>query len=141
MNFAGIVPPVQMLVGSDTPYTKSGLRAQVESVMKRFGAGPAMKSQDAIAAAPMAVAADVPSTGFTADVQRLRDCVTQLTSLAESTALMVDRSTYEGQDAGVVVTPEYGAGSGSAPLPDHWQVFVVDPNCKLKLTIEISVTP
>jgi hypothetical protein len=141
MNFAGMVPPVQMLVDSDTPYTRSGLSAQVESVMKRFGLGPSLKSQAAVAAAPMPMADELPATGFTSDEQRLRDCVTKLTSLAQSTALMVDRSTYESQNAGVVVTPDYAPGSATTSPTGHWQVFVVDPNCELKLTIEISLTP
>lgn len=142
MNFAGMVPPAQMLVDSDTPYTRDGLRAQVASVMKRFGAGPGLKSEVAAAPAPMAVtAAELPATGFTADEQRLRDCVTKLTSLAESTAVIVDRSTYEGDDAGVVVAPEYRSSSAATPVPDHWQVFVVDPNCELKFSMVISVTP
>jgi hypothetical protein len=138
LSLAGMVPPVQMLVDSDTNYTRSGLGAQVASVMKRFGANAERK---VAAAAPVVVAAEQPATWFTSDEQRLRDCVTKLTNLAQSTAVMVDRSTYEGREAGVVVAPEYETGSAATPVPDHWQVFVVDQDCNLTMEIQISVAP
>ena len=140
LSFAGMVPPVRMLVDSDMDYTATGLRTQVASVMERFGAGTQEKGVEA--AVPAAVdAAALPSTGFTSDEQSLRDCITKLTALADSTALMVDRSTFEGQDAGVVVTPEYEAGAAASPAPDQWRVFVVDPDCELKLAIQITLAP
>jgi len=140
LSFAGMVPPVRMLVDSDMDYTATGLRTQVASVLKRFGAGTQEKGVEA--AVPAAVdAAALPSTGFTSDEQSLRDCITKLTALADSTALMVDRSTFEGQDAGVVVTPEYGAGAAASAAPDQWRVFVVDPDCELKLAIQITLAP
>ncbi len=138
LSFAG-VPPVQMLVDSQMNYTADSLRSQVTSVMKRFGADERAK-EPAAPAPPVIETASLPVTGFTASEQALRDCITKLTRFAGSTALMVDRSDFEGADAGVVVAPTYEA---SSPSPDmsRLQVWVVDPDCDVTMAIQITLTP
>jgi len=139
LSFAGMVPPAQMLVDSEMNYTAGALRSQVSSVLKRFGVEDRVKQEDA-SAPVMIEAGNMPTTGFTASEQALRDCITKLTRFAGSTALMVDRSDFEGKDAGVVVAPTYEA---SSPAPDmtQLQVWVVDPDCKITMGIQISMTP
>jgi len=140
-SFAGMVPPAQMLVDSGLDYTRTRLGAQVRSVLDRFGASSA---QAATKTAPVVMeAAEMPATGFMASEQALRDCITKLTNLAESTAVMVDRSSFEGQDAGVVVAPEYADPASASPTPDmsRMQVWVIDPDCNVTTAIELTMAP
>ncbi len=95
LSFAGMVPPAQMLVDSEMNYTADSLASQVTTVLKRFGADERAKSP-AEPAPAVIESAKMPTTGFTASEQTLRDCITQLTRFAESTALMVDRADFEG---------------------------------------------
>lgn len=131
LAFAGI-SPAHMLVDSDTDYTAAGLRSQVRQVLTAFGVGDEEQAKQVMSAdAPVEVAgAEVPSTGFLASEESLRDCITKLTQDADATALMVDRSTYEGQDAGVVVAPD-DAPVASAPDMDELLVWVVDEDCDI----------
>jgi len=131
LAFAGI-SPAQMLVDSDTDYTAAGLRSQVRSVLSSFGVGDEEQAKQMMTAdAPVEIeTAGVPTTGFLSSEQSLRDCITKLTRDAEATALMVDRSTYEGQDAGVVVAPEEEP-LASAPDMNELLVWVVDEDCDI----------
>ncbi len=131
LAFAGI-SPAQMLVDSDTDYTATGLQTQVRQVLSAFGVGDQEQAKEAMAAdAPVEVeAAAVPPSGFLASDESLRDCITKLTADANATALLVDRSTYEGRDAGVVVVPEE-APVASAPSMDQLLVWVVDEDCDI----------
>jgi ketosteroid isomerase-like protein len=131
LAFAGI-SPAHMLVDSDTDYTAAGLRSQVRQVLTAFGVGDEEQAKQVMAAeTPVVVeGAGVPTTGFLASEESLRDCITKLTQDAEATALMVDRSTYEGQDAGVVVAPE-DAPVASTPTMDELLVWVVDEDCEI----------
>lgn len=142
LAFAGI-SPAHMLVDSDTDYTATGLRAQVRQVLRTFGVGDEKQAEKVMAAdGPVEVMADgVPATGFLSSEQSLRDCITKLTQDAEATALMVDRSTYEGQDAGVVVAPE-DAPLATAPDMKELLVWVVDEDCDIIVTaVTLTMRP
>lgn len=135
LSFAGMVPPARKVVDSDMDYTSSALRSQVTSVLTSFGMGSERQAKSAMAApATVDVAADVPSTGFTASAQALRDCIDKLTEQSDTTVLLVDRSTFEGSDAGVVIAPDdpttdpTGAAT-SQPQPAMLRVWVVDEDC------------
>jgi hypothetical protein len=141
LSFAGFVPPVRKLIDSEMNYTSAGLGAQVRSVLAKNGMGSADETESMMAApAPTAIAAPgVPASGFTADADILRDCITKLADAA-ATALMVDRSTFDGSDAGVVVAPEEGSAA-SSPSPTELQVWVIDADCNITTTIRISLAP
>ena len=143
MSFAGMVPPTQMLVDSDTRYTQSGLRQQVRSVLSKFGVGDEQEAVSAMTAEPVVEIADVPVTGFMSSAESLSDCIDRLMEQVASTALLVDHASYEGRDAGVVVAPEEsGAASQSpAPLLGRMHVWVVDPNCDITTAIELTLAP
>jgi hypothetical protein len=129
LSFAGMVPPVLRLVDSDTEYTRSGLEGQVEQVMDSVGLAPQdMTSADLVQAPTEVVMPTAPGPAFWTSAERLRDCVTKLTEVQESTALMVDVATYEGQAASVVVAPEYPAGP--EPVMSELEVWVIDPECE-----------
>jgi hypothetical protein len=130
LSFAGMVPPAQMVVDSDTDYTSGGLRGQVRSVLSQFGMADQQEAEKVMTASAPVEVEDVPDSGFTATAESLRDCIDRLTADADATALLVDRATYEGQDAGVVVAPEDAAAT-SAPDVSELQVWVVDEDCDI----------
>ena len=79
--------------------------------------------------------------GFTASWQALRDCVTWLTQSPDAQALIVDRATYDGNAAGVIVAPATLPDADlSTPSPTVtvdtgqgvFDVWVVNPECKQK---------
>lgn len=139
LALAGI-SPAQMLVDSDTAYTAEGLRTQVRSVLTAFGVGDTQQAKQLMTGdAPGQVeAAGVPSTGFLSSEESLRDCITKLTQDADATALMVDWSAYEGQDAGVVVAPE-DESLASPPDMSALRVWVVDEDCDV-LVAAVTLT-
>jgi hypothetical protein len=140
-SFAGIAP-AHMLVDSDTDYTATGLRSQVKSVLREFGISNEQQVATVMTEPPateVVEAVDVPPSGFTTDEQTLRDCITKLTQLAEATALLVDRSTFEGSDAGVVVAPEYVDAAAPRPDMSRLRVWVVDPDCDITMEIRIRM--
>lgn len=131
LALAGIVPPTLHLVDSDTDYTREDLRRQVTDVLADNGMAT---TTQAVATAMSLPPADVemsavPSNGFTRTLADLRACITALTRQADSTALLVDRSTFEGADAGVVVT------SPETPTMTRLQIVVIDPECHLVTTL------
>lgn len=137
LSFASMVPPVFRLVDSDTAYTAAGLKDQVEDVLTSNGMpASAAGVEQAMAGSPAPVVmSDVPADGFTRSAESLRDCVTKLTREEGSTALLVDRSTFEGAAAGVVVAPE-----AADPPMDELEVMVVDPDCNLIMKVWIGLT-
>lgn len=129
LSFAGLAP-TQMLVDSDTAYTSTGLRSQVRSVLNAFGIADKREAESVMSAPAMTDMEAMPMRGFMATEQTLRDCIETLTKDAEATALMVDKATFEGQDAGVVVAPTEPPAA-SQPDLGLLQVWVVDQDCDI----------
>jgi hypothetical protein len=128
LTFAGMVPPTLRLMDSRTDYTDTGLRSQVTSVLQRIGMTPQTTTAADLANPPTTVSLEhVSPTGFVTSAQSLRDCITRIMKSEATTALLVDMSTYDGKDAGVVVAPDYSASS--VPDMSQWDVYVVDPTC------------
>lgn len=141
MTFAGMVPPVLRLVQSDTDYTEDGLRGQVTDVLTEIG----LKEPEAVVEAvtdpePAVEMPADPMPGFVTAAGTLRDCITKLTSETSSTALMVDMATFEGQEAGVVVAPEYPMtmAEQAAPMSTTLEVWVVDPECDITMKLRLT---
>jgi hypothetical protein len=128
MSFAGMVPPTRMLVDSDVDYTSAALPQQVSTVMDDLEVPTTATSVPATEL----VADPMPAGGFTSSAEALRNCITKLTKAAASTVMLVDRSTFEGQDAGVVVAPE-------PPPSTLVRVWVVDPDCNVIRQINIEI--
>ena len=145
LSFASMVPPVFRLIDSQTSYTAAGLKDQVEDVMASTGMPASSTAVEEALAAPVepVVMTDVPADGFTRSAESLRDCVTKLTKEEGATALLVDRSTFEGAAAGVIVAPEVPAASvapAEDPAVDELEVMVVDPDCNLIMKVWIGLT-
>ena len=130
MSFAGI-SPAQMMVASDTDYTADGLRTQVRSVLSKFGIGDKQQAETVMAGPAEVEPSAMPGPGFLSSEESLRDCITKLTEDAQATALLVDNSTYEGQEAGVVVAPEVEAPAISVPDMSTLAVWVVNEDCDI----------
>lgn len=137
-------PAARMVLDSRTDYRPETLPGQVVSLVKNAGF---TTLRDAVSKQMPTPAMPV-EDGFTASWQQLRDCVTRLTQSDRSQALVVDRGTYAGAAAGVVVAPadllsedttaEPGASDPASPAPTvslatplgTFDVWVVDPECE-----------
>lgn len=135
-------PAARMVLDSHTDYRPASLRDQVTTMVKTAGFSTLREAQTKQPPVPAMPVAD----GFTTSWQRLRDCVTWLTQSEEGQALVVDRGTFAGADAGVVVAPSdptrtdptrTDPSTGTAPAPTAslatptgtFDVWVVDPQC------------
>lgn len=149
MSFAGMVPPALKLIDSKTEYTPAELGDQVEEILTEMGMEPEA-AMDAMEQAPevmpmpaemmpaLSAAVADPASVLTSP-RSLRDCITKLTNLATSTALLIDWATFDGQDAGVVVTPEYPETGTSQPDMSELDVWVIDHDCDVKAGVHIRM--
>ena len=148
LSYAGI-PPMRMVVDSDTSYTMGTLRDQVRTLVSTVpsslpaistaslapaaGAAPAPPSSAASTGADPAATRLLDGTvaGFVASDQSLQDCLDSLTDEARTTAFLIDHATFDGRDADVVVAPDPAA----ATLVDAkvLEIWVLDPDCTLRL--------
>lgn len=101
---AGFVPPAVEVVESGYDYNSSNLR---ESVTRLLGSLGIKKPMDIF----MAPVKDMSSkklakaTGMTGSLESLRKCLNEITKSESSQAIFVDRATFQGMDAGVIVIP------------------------------------
>ena len=130
-------PAARMVLASRTDYQPDQLQGQVVALVKNAGfttVEEAMAKQMPAAAMPV-------EDGFTASWQALRTCLTWLTDSADSQALIVDRGTYAGSDAGVIVAPAVTPDADPDPATPNptltvdtrygaFDVWVVNPECK-----------
>ena len=68
-------------------------------------------------------------SGFTATVEGLAGCLLALTASPDRRALVIDRATFQGADAGIVVVPVGLAARDDATPFDRIDVWVVTPDC------------
>lgn len=139
LSFAGMVPPAATVLGSQTDYSTPQLESQVADVLDGMDMRmPRMKQ--AMEEPPTELDVPLlPASAVQQASQTLRDCVTRLTQLADSTALLVDWSRVDGQDAGVVVVPEYDGADQSTPDLQELDIWVIDPECDVRVTVHMSM--
>lgn len=127
--------PARLVLASGTDYSPQAMTPQVTSLITTAGLvqGDDMASDvvEVHASAPRGLPPLVGSAGFTADVEALRDCVSRLHAAKGGDAaglampaLLVDRASFNGVDAGVVVMLH--SSPGAKPYLD---VAVVGPDC------------
>lgn len=139
LSFAGMVPPAATVLGSQTDYSTPELESQVADVLDDMDMRmPRMKQALEQPPAELDVPL-LPASAVQQASQTLRDCVTRLTQLADSTALLVDWSQVDGQDAGVVVVPEYDGPDQSIPDLQELDIWVIDPECDVRVTVHLSM--
>ena len=113
-----VVPASRIVMASNTDYTPSGLRSQVTTMVKeRFATAEEAYGDEAVPVQMPVVG------GFTESWDALRDCLRELTRSSTIQALVVDRGTFNGAAAGIIVAP----GDAAAGLFDVW---VVNPDCQ-----------
>jgi hypothetical protein len=93
--------PSRRVLASGTDYQPSTLRSQVVGLLESIGARKADQLQSIEESGPSTMG----EQGFTATLAGLRDCITGLTRSERSQALVVDRASYLGVDAGLVIIP------------------------------------
>lgn len=127
-----IEPPARRVLASGTDYQPQTLRSQVVDLLADLGA---TKPGD-LAKMEVSGPTTVGTEGFTATVPALRACITGLTQSEVAQALIVDRASFGGDDAGLVVVPEdFVAMSGDEPTATAHtpsgavDIWVVDPDC------------
>ncbi len=136
LKFAVQDQPSRRVLASGTDYQPATLRSQVVGLLDSIGAREASKLGTIEQSGPSTMG----EQGFTATLVGLRDCITGLTRSERSQALVVDRASYLGVDAGLVVIPvafvpkDNGLKSAepsatfSTPSGDV-DVWVVGPDC------------
>jgi hypothetical protein len=101
---AGFVPPAVEVMESGNDYNSSNLRANVTSLLGSLG----IKKPMDIFMAPvkdMGSHKMTKTTGMTGSLESLRKCLNEITKSDSSQAIFVDRATFQGMDAGVIVIP------------------------------------
>lgn len=130
LSFASMVPPTLNLIGSETEYTAENLKDQVAGLLDRLDMAPA-KARAAMKVPPRELAMPGPEApALLRTPVTLRDCITTLTKVETSTALLIDWSTYQGEEAGVIVAPDYP----TADQPDvtELDIWVIDHLCAVQ---------
>ena len=101
---AGFVPPAIEIMESGNDYDSLNLREIIDRILRKIGVE---KPMDMFLAPVQNMEAKkmLIRSGMTGSVDSLRKCVTEITNSDSSQALFVDRATYQGMDAGVIVIP------------------------------------
>lgn len=139
LSFAGMVPPAISLVDSNTDYRDSSLKEQVTQVLDGMGMKMTRMKQEMSAPPVELEVPAVPAVAVLETPRSLRDCITKLTEVATSTALLVDWSYFNGQDAGVVVAPDYVGPDQDTPDLTELDVWVIDPDCDVRVSLHMSM--
>jgi hypothetical protein len=101
---AGFVPPAVEVMESGSDYNSTNLRDNVTRLLSKLGI---KKPMDIF----MTPVSDMTSkkmtkaTGMTGSLESLRNCLNEITKSESSQAIFVDRATFQGMDAGVIVIP------------------------------------
>ena len=139
------VPAARMVMASNTNYTRSGLSGQVTTLLDTVDVHSAREAVEM----PVIPVALPPEDGFTQSWEKLRDCLTWLAKSADAQALVVDRGTFEGLPAGVVVAPAGEVDPATSPPPTTTMdsemgtldVWVVKPECQKAQDSIVSYLP
>jgi hypothetical protein len=134
-----------MVIDSNTQYTEAGLTGQVTTLLDRIDVHSA---REAALMPPKPIAWPV-EDGFTASWSSLRDCLSWLAKSPRAQALVVDRGTFEGAEAGVIVIPADQVDADVTPPPTAtvesslgtMDVWVVDPACQQEVDSIIKHLP
>ena len=132
---AGFIPPARKVMELSEDLTSATVAQRVDEVLDSVGV---VEPQDVLA---MPTEEWTPSEGMTSDPQVLRECVTKVTKVPTSQALLVLRATVNGVEAGLIVVPEFmvdmtqmadmDEAKMSAMGADIGQttIYVVEPTC------------
>ncbi len=126
--------PTSRLLASGTDYSATSLGSQITSVFRdRLGVA---KAAD-IDAMPQQAVTPLDGNDFMSDMGSLRTCVQTLAGTPDGHALVVDRGSFAGQPAGLIVISTWDHEMPSMVTPaalvatpkGDLAVWVVDPTC------------
>ena len=101
---AGFVPPAVEVMESGNDYTASNLKENITRLLGKIGITKPM-DMFMTPVSDMQAKKMAKANGMTGSLENLRSCVTEITQSESSQAIFVDRATFEGMDAGVIVIP------------------------------------
>ena len=117
-----------MMMSTGTDYASAAMPDQVGSLLATAGITDAAAVADMSEAEPPVAVETVGADGFTATAETLTDCLERLGMAAEdSPALVIDRATYDGADAAVIVAVKSLADPTAEPAV--LDVVVVGSQC------------
>ena len=111
-----MIMPTRFLMSSGTEYTTGALDQQVDGLLQKVGAASPVLASAVPTPTSMT---PVGTGGFTSDLVALRECITGVMHSTASAALVVDRATFDGGDAGIIIVPQ----------TDQVDVWIVGPDC------------
>jgi hypothetical protein len=111
-----MIMPTRYLMSSGTEYTTGALDQQVDGLLQKVGAASPVLASAVPTPTSMT---PVGMGGFTSDLVALRECITGVMHSTASAALIVDRATFDGGDAGIIIVPQ----------ADRVDVWIVGPDC------------
>lgn len=127
-------PPTSRITASGTDYSARSLGSQITSL---FRDTLGVRKATDIDAMPRQAVAAMAGDDFMSDMDSLRTCVQSLAGTPEGHALVVDRGTFAGQPAGLIVISTWDHDMPSMVTPSalvstpkgDLAVWVVDPTC------------
>lgn len=138
---SGAPLPTSRLLASGTDYSATSLGSQITALFRdKLGVRTAADI-DAVASEPVTA---LPGDDFMSDMGTLQNCVQTLAGTPEGRALVVDRGSFAGQPAGLIVIstwdnemPAMIPPSALVTTPKgELAVWVVDPTCTPVLNAE-----
>jgi len=99
---AGFVPPAKKVMSIPDDISAESIPDTVDELLEASG----VDEPTDVLTMPEETWQPIPG-GMTADAQTLRDCITKVTKVATSQALLVVRAKVNGLDAGLIVVPEF----------------------------------
>jgi hypothetical protein len=136
---AGFVPPARKVMDLPEKLTSSNIAQKVDELLDSVGVTEPVDVLD-MPTEEWQPAAD----GMTSDLMVLRNCVTKVTKVATSQALLVLRANVNGIDAGLIVVPEFMVDMTSMDGMDEEKmrkmgremgtttIYVVEPTCGME---------
>ena len=118
----------RMMMSTGTQYASAQMPTQLSTLLSTAGISTADQVVDMASAEPPTDINPVGTEGFTASEDSLADCLARLgMSPDRMPTLIIDRATYDGQDAGVIVAMKESGSQGETPAV--LDVVVVGAQC------------
>jgi len=133
---AGFVPPAKKVMALTDDLSADSIADTVDEILTGVG----VEEPTDVLAMPEETWQPT-GDGMTADPQVLRDCITKVTKVETSQALLVLRASVNGLDAGVIVVPEFMVDMNKMQGMDSedmrrmgrqmaiTNIYVVEPTC------------
>jgi hypothetical protein len=140
---SGAALPTTRLLASGTDYSATSLGAQLTSVFRDTLKIGSASDIDSVTQEPIE---PLPGDDFMSDMGSLRTCVQTLAGTPDGHALVVDRGSFAGQPAGMIVISTWDNSMPSMVTPSalvttprgDLAVWIVDPTCTPVMNAEGS---